>query len=158
MLALLTSWRGYVLCACLGLACGWLVQGWRMDTRISRMKADQAQQMADAQALARKVEQARSVVINGALNDAQKESQALQAHADQYRSDLERMRAELARVRARNSSSARRGAGLESTDPIGLLADLYERGAADALARSKYADELRIAGLTCERIYDGLTP
>lgn len=158
MLALLTSWRGYVLCACLGLACGWLVQGWRMDTKIARMQADQAQQMADAQALARATEQARWAKMEGIINDAKTQTAAALADSDRARAAAERLRAQITRLRdtARDSAAAGRGQSLEGADPIGLLIRVL--GRLDEAGRniSGYADQLRVAGLACQNAYDSL--
>jgi len=158
----LAGWKGYVAAALAGaLVAGpaaWTVQGWRYDAKINSMERDQAQQIADAQALARATEQRRWTAREGIVNDAKNEAAQQAAVAAAATADLGRVRKELAdfKRRARDTAAARRGPGIESADPIGLLADMYDRGAEDALARSGYADALRRAGLTCERLYDSL--
>lgn len=158
----LAGWKGYAAAAVVaGVLAGgaaWTVQGWRYGAEIAGMERDQAQQIADAQALARATEQRRWTVREGVINDAKEQAAAAAADAAAATSDLGRVRAEVKRLRAaaRNSAAAGRGPGIESADPIGLLADMYERGAADAVARSGYADALRVAGMTCEWLYDSL--
>ena len=158
----LAGWKGYAAAALVGaLVAGpaaWTVQGWRFGAKISGMERDQAQQIADAQALARATERARWAAREGVIHDAKTQAAAAAADAAAATSDLERVRAEVKRLRAaaRNSAAAGRGAGVESADPIGLLADMYERGAQNAIERSQYADALRVAGLACEKIYSSL--
>jgi hypothetical protein len=158
----LAGWKGYAAAAAVaGVLAGgaaWTVQGWRYDAEIAGMERDQAQQAADAQALARATEQRRWTVREGVINDAKEQAAVAAADAAAATSDLERVRRQVARLRAaaRDSAAAGRGPGIESADPIGMLADMYDRGAADAVARSRYADALRRAGLTCERLYDSV--
>lgn len=158
----LAGWRGYAAAAAVaGVLAGgaaWTVQGWRYDAKISGMERDQAQQIADAQALARATEQARWSKREEIINDAKTQAAAAAADAAAATADLERVRAEVKRLRGgpRDPAASGRGPGIESADPIGLLADMYERGAADAVARSGYADALKRAGLMCERLYDSL--
>lgn len=158
----LAGWKGYAAAAAVaGVLAGgaaWMVQGWRYGAEIAGMERDQAQQIADAQALARATEQARWAAREGVINDAKNEATRQAAVAAAAAVDLERVRRQVARLRAATGdpAAAGRGPGIESADPIGLLADMYERGAADAVARSGYADALRRAGLMCERLYDSL--
>lgn len=158
----LAGWRGYAAAAVaagmLAAGAAWTVQGWRYDAMISGMERDQAQQIADAQALARATEQARWSKREEIINDAKTQAAAAAADAAAATADLERVRAEVKRLRGgpRDPAASGRGPGIESADPIGLLADMYERGAADAVARSGYADALKRAGLMCERLYDSL--
>ncbi|MBV2181081.1 MAG: DUF2514 domain-containing protein [Castellaniella sp.] len=158
----LAGWRGYAAAAVaagmLAAGAAWTVQGWRYDAKISGMERDQAQQIADAQALARATEQARWSKREEIINDAKTQAAAAAADAAAATADLERVRAEVKRLRGgpRDPAASGRGPGIESADPIGLLADMYERGAADAVARSGYADALKRAGLMCERLYDSL--
>ena len=57
------------------------------------------------------------------------------------------------RVRHANAAAST-GQGESGSDPIGLLTELLE-GLADRGAEiSRYADEVKIAGLACEKIYE----
>lgn len=158
----LAGWKGYAAAAAVGGVllgtAGVTVTRWYYRAEIAGMERDQAQQITDAQALARATEQRRWTAREGVINDAKNEAAQQAAVAAAAAADLERVRRQVARLRAGGSDSAAagRGPGIESADPIGMLADMYERGAADAVARSGYADALRRAGLMCERLYDSL--
>lgn len=98
---------------------------------------------------------AQTLATTKALNDAHAQTVAAEAAAATASDAAGRLRA---RVAAFAKQSARPGAGQQSADPIGVLADVLNRHD-DALQRvAVYADRLRVAGLACERISDGLQP
>lgn len=156
----LAGWKGYAAAAAVGgvLAAGaaWTVQSWRYDAEIASMERDQALQVADAQALARATEQRRWAAREGVINDAKTQAAAAAADADRARAAAERLREQVARLRAGPGDPAAAGGGQAAADPIGVLAvvlgELDDR--AGTLAR--YADDARIAGLACERAYESL--
>jgi hypothetical protein len=158
----LAGWRGYAAAGAVGaiLAGGaaWTVQGWRYDAKISGMERDQAQQIADAQALARATEQRRWAAREGVINDAKTQAAAAAADADRARAASERLRQQVARLRAggRDPAAAGGGQGQSGADTLDLLIRLLS--GLDEAGRdiSGYADQLRIAGLACERSYDSL--
>lgn len=158
----LAGWRGYVVAALVGaLVAGppaWTVQGWRYDAKISGMERDQAQQIADAQALARATEQARWSKREEIINDAKTQAAAAAADADRARAASERLRQQVARLRAgaRDPAAAGGGQGQSGADTLDLLVGLLSGMDAAGRDISGYADELRIAGLACERAYDSL--
>ena len=158
----LSGWKGYAAAALVGAlvagSAAWTAQGWRYDAKIAGMERDQAQQIADAQALARATEQARWVKREGVINDAKTQAAAALADADRARAASERLREQIARLRAagRDPAAAGRGQGQSGADTldllVGLLSGLDEAGR-DV---SGFADQLRVAGLACERAYESL--
>lgn len=158
----LAGWRGYVAAALVGaLVAGpaaWTAQGWRYDAKVAGMERDQAQQIADAQALARATEQARWSKREEIINDAKTQAAAAAADADRARAASERLRQQVARLRVagRDSAAAGGGQGQSGADTLDLLVRLLSGMDAAGRDISGYADQLRIAGLACERAYDSL--
>ncbi|GAA0238117.1 DUF2514 family protein [Castellaniella daejeonensis] len=158
----LSGWKGYAAAALAGaLIAGpavWTAQGWHYDAKISGMERDQAQQIADAQALARATEQRRWAVREEIINDAKTQTAAALADADRARAASERLRQQVARLSAaaRNPASAGESQGQSGADTLDLLVRLLS--GLDEAGRdvSGFADQLRIAGLACERGYDSL--
>lgn len=124
-----------------------------------RAEAAQARQRAEQEARAKEAE----------WSDKQQENaNANQRDLARVRADLDAARAERGRLlvaleawrkRAATSNPAPQGdsAGVASADPIGMFSDLLDRADIRAEATSRYADELRAAGLQCERDYEALT-
>lgn len=88
------------------------------------------------------------------LTEAERQLVAARADTDRMRG-LYRQAAE--RGRQAVSCVAGAGEGKQGSDPIGVLAELLERADARAEEVAGYADRLRVAGESCERIYDGVT-
>ncbi len=88
------------------------------------------------------------------LTEIERQLVAARADTDRMRS-LYRQAAE--RGRQATSCVAGAGEGKPGSDPIGVLAELLERADARAEEVAGYADRLRAAGESCERIYDGVT-
>lgn len=158
----LAGWRGYAAAAVVGGlilgAVGVTVTRWYYRAEIAGMERDQAQQIADAQALARATEQRRWAAREGVINDAKEQAAAAAADADRARAASERLRQQVARLRAGSgdSAAAGRGQGQSGADTLDLLIRLLS-GLDDAGRDvSRYADRLRIAGLACERAYESL--
>ncbi|WP_368647981.1 DUF2514 family protein [Castellaniella ginsengisoli] len=158
----LAGWRGYAAAALVGaLIAGpgaWTVQGWRGDAKIAGMERDQAQQIADAQALARATEQRRWAAREGVINDAKTQAAAAAADADLARAASERLRQQVARLRAggRDPAAAGGGQGQSGADTLDLLVRLLSGMDEAGRDISGYADRLRIVGLACEKGYDSL--
>ncbi|MGE8655123.1 MAG: DUF2514 family protein [Achromobacter sp.] len=165
----LAGWRGHAVAALVGGvalgAAAWMAQGWRYTAQLADMRAAHAQER-DAQAQAtvaaveaiRNEERRRIAAVEFARDDAQK--QAAEAAADAVAA-----RGERDRMRARADTLARSAVGRDPTlaegGPAGaaaadLLAYMLGRAIDRAEALAGIADRARIAGLTCERSYDGL--
>lgn len=160
VLAILTGWRGYAIVLAVGLALGWIVQGWRWGADVAGMKRDQAQALTVAHEQARAKEHEWAVKLNKVESDAQKQERDAAARLAASDDTLGRLRGELAATKRRASSAAAapRRQSKPGDDPIGVFADMYGRLAERDRAVSDYADRLRIAGLACERSHDEVTP
>lgn len=158
----LIGWKGYAVAVLAGILlagpAAWKVQGWRWDADVASIERDRAQQLADATQLARKTEQARWAAREGVIDDAKSQAAAAAADADSARVAADKLRGQVAVLqrRARDTAAAGGRPGEPGTDAVGLLAQLYDRMEQDGRAVSGYADQLKIAGLACERISDSL--
>lgn len=131
---------------------------WYYRAEIADMQRDRAQQLTDATQLARMTEQARWAAREGVINDAKKQAVAAAADADTARAASERLRQQVAQLqrRARDTAAAGGGQGQSGAATLDLLVGLL--GGMDQAGRdiSRYADQLEVAGLSCERISDSL--
>jgi len=91
----------------IGLATGWTANGWRLNAKIDRMNAEASQALAEAGKNAM-LESARLQKLKDeALDEANKIAQKNAADATRARSELERLRRELAnRATISNASCA----------------------------------------------------
>ena len=118
----------------------------------------QARQIADAQALVRSTEQRRWAAREEIINDAKTQTAAALADADRANAASERLRQQVARLRAggRDPAAAGGGQGQSGADTLDLLVRLLSGMDAAGRDISGYADQLRIVGLACEKGYDSL--
>lgn len=119
-------------------------------------------QKADALQAARDEEQRRQTLANQVAKDARDQKAAADADAIGADAAGERLHVEAAKLAAgagectgdtgatERSEAARRAAM--------VLSDLLQKADRRAGELAKFGDESRIAGLACERAYDGLTP
>ncbi|MGB3287967.1 MAG: DUF2514 family protein [Burkholderiaceae bacterium] len=144
---------------------GWITNGWRKDAVIAANQAQhagvlerQAQAVVASVQAARSEEARRTAVMEKERDNAMEQSEALAADLAAGAAASDRLRRELSKLRARYASGistiAERSQGQQGTDTIGLLAELYARMDESGREVAGYADRLRIAGMTCERIYD----
>ncbi|MGB3290915.1 MAG: DUF2514 family protein [Burkholderiaceae bacterium] len=158
----LAGWKGYAAAAAIaGVLAGgvaWKVQGWRWDADVTGIERDQATKLADATQLARKTEQARWAKREGVIHDAKEQAAAAAADADRARAAADRLRSQLAFLQRRAGDSAAAGGsqGQSGADTLDLLIGLLSGMGAAGGDIGRYADDLRIAGLACERIHDSL--
>jgi len=154
-----------------GLACAALYGAYRHGVTVTdtRWQADWANaeakhqgEKADAVQAARTEEQRRQTLANQVAKDARDQKAAADADAIGADAAGERLHIEAAKLAA--------GAG-ECTGDTGItergeaarraamvLSDLLQKADRRAGELAKFADESRIAGLACERAYDGLSP
>lgn len=153
--------------AALAFGGGWMVNGWRMDAKLASLQADHAsvlEQQANAVVAsvqaARQIEQKRTEIVESQRDIAIEQNEVLATDVAAGAAVSERLRGQLSALRARHASRiatpANGGQGEQDTDAIGLLIDMLQGmdGAGRELA--EYADRLKIAGLACERTYDGV--
>lgn len=112
------------------------------DARAEEQRRAAAQREIDEQA---KNELAASRVELAAARDA---GSKLRAALDTWRK----------RAAAASAAVATISPSVPSGDPIGMLTDMLDRADIRAEEVHRYADELRISGLACERAYESLTP
>ncbi|WP_054444590.1 DUF2514 family protein [Achromobacter xylosoxidans] len=166
----LIGWRGYAAAALAGAVISgglaWIVQGWRGDAQLAAEvaaraleRAAQAQATITAVEAARTEERRRTAAVEKARDDAQKQASAAAADAAGARAERDSMRA---RANTLARAAVTRDPALADGSPSGtaaadLLAYMLGRAIDRAEALAVVADRARIAGLTCERAYDGLT-
>lgn len=164
---MLAGWKGYAAAALVGgLALGaaaWTAQAWRYTAQLADVRAAHAQDRdAQAQATVAAVEAARSeerrrmAAMEKARDDAQKQAAAAAADAVGARDERDRLRA---RANTLARAAVTRDPALASGSPSGaaavdLLAYMLGRAVDRAQALAGVADRARIAGVTCERIYE----
>jgi len=91
------------------------------------------------------------------IDAAQLDAVAAHAAADRLREQLARYRSGAAARSAAPAGAAAAGQGQPGADPLDLLSGLLTGHTAELAAVGGYADQLRAAGLTCERIDDSLS-
>jgi hypothetical protein len=167
----LIGWRGYAAATLAGAVIAgisaWVVQGWRGDASLAAEVAARAlERDAQTQATITAVEAARDegrrriAALENTRDDAKKQAAAAAADAAGARAERDGMRA---RANALARTAAGRDPALAAGSPAGavavdLLAYMLGRAIDRAEALAGVADRARIAGLTCERAYDGLSP
>ncbi|OAS93049.1 hypothetical protein A6I77_24785 [Achromobacter xylosoxidans] len=166
----MAGWKGYAVAALVGGvaigAAAWTAQGWRYTARLADMRAAHAQERdAQAQATVAAVEAVRNeegrrlAAVENARVDAQKQAAAAADDAAGARAERDSM---LARANTLARAAAGRDPAIAIGSPAGtaavdLLAYMLGRAIDRAEALAAIADRARIAGLTCEMAYDGLT-
>ncbi|CAJ48948.1 Putative phage tail assembly protein, partial [Bordetella avium 197N] len=155
-----------VLIAALAAGAAWMAQGWRKDAVIAAQAAAFAiERDGQAQATVAAIEEAReegrrrTAAMEDERDKAQRLAAAAAADAAGARNERDRLRSRanaLARAAADRDPAAANGSppGAAGAD---LLAYMLGRVSDRATELAAIADRARVAGLTCERIYDGLS-
>ncbi|MBC9908509.1 MULTISPECIES: DUF2514 domain-containing protein [Achromobacter] len=157
--------RGYAAAALLGGAAAWFVLGAFHGRELAQLRAVQAIELdAQSQATvaaveaARTEERRRTAAMEQARDFAQKQAAEAAADAVGARTERDRLRSHanaLARAAADRDPTLADGSP-SGADAVDLLAYMLGRVSERAAEVAGIADRARIAGLTCERIYDAL--
>lgn len=156
-----------LLAAALAFGSGWLINGWRHDAKLARLESqhsDVLEQLAQATVASvesvRAEEARRHAAVEEQRDIAQNKLDGLALDVAAGRVVSERLRDELDALRGRgcacSAGTAERGESEPGTDSIGLLIDMLIGVESAGREVAEYADRLRIAGLACERAFDGI--
>jgi hypothetical protein len=154
-----------IILACAGVLYGSYHHGVTVtDLRWKALWADQqvlqAKGLAAATTANRTEEQRRQTAINQVGNDAREQTKVAIADASGADDAGERVRAEAANLAARSTcSSSDTGAaerGKAASRAAMVLSELFQRADKRAGELARAYDGARIAGLACERAYQGL--
>ncbi|MDR2240056.1 MAG: DUF2514 domain-containing protein [Zoogloeaceae bacterium] len=123
-------------------------------------RATVAMESQKAESEARETEQLRAQAAQKAIDDAYQERDKVRADASNARAAADRLRKQLALLT--NQATGDTGTvgsveGIENQSSISLLAELLDRHSRELVAVGEYADQLRVAGTSCERQYDAVS-
>lgn len=163
------SIRSYVIvgavAAVLAGGAAFMVQDWRYGAQIAVIDRNQARQLEQlALATVKSVEAARSeegrrtAVVENERDNAKEMARAASADAVTARSAASGLRERIDQIHAdaiRRDPTLADGGPAAGT-PVDMLAHVLGRAIDTAEQLAAYADSARIAGLTCERTYDGV--
>ncbi|MFA7942075.1 DUF2514 family protein [Pseudomonas brenneri] len=135
----------------------WQVQDWRHGKQLAERGEAQALAITEAGNAARQEEQRRQSAVNKEASDAREQNQAAAVDADTADAAGDRLHVEagnFAAAACSNPGAAQRGA--TATRAAMVLSELFQRADKRAGELAAAYDRARIAGLACERSYDGL--
>ena len=138
----------------IGVTLGAGATGSHYRAKIAAMKHEQVEREAAITNAVLETQTDEIAKMQEVLNHANEQTQAARADADAANAASKRLRDALASYRARYPAGiASTGQGEPDSDPIGMLANLLS-GMGEAGERiSRYADEVKIAGLACEELH-----
>ena len=135
----------------IGLTIGAGATGSHYRHKIAELEGQRIEREAAIASAVMETKLAQIQQIHGALDAAQKQTIQARADADRANDANRKLRQSLADYRARHANAtASTGQGEPDSDPIGVLADLLSRMGEAGERISRYADEVKIAGLACE--------
>jgi len=138
----------------IGLTIGAGATGSHYRAKIAKMQHEQAEREAAIANAVLETQTAEIAKMQEVLNHANEQAHKARADADAANAASKRLRDALASYRARYPAGiASTGQGEPDTDPVGVLADLLSRMGESGERISRYADELKIAGLACEELH-----
>jgi flagellar basal body rod protein FlgB len=155
--------------AVLAFVAGWAVNGWRMQSTVATLEADYATARAEAAEAETRGYQRAKVVFDENLNKAEEAADEARTKLKTALADADSARAAVRRLQeyanglagradsANGSALASGGEDFADTEAGYLLADMLARHSRELVEVGEYADRLRVAGETCERIYDGVS-
>lgn len=169
MIKALLGWKGYAAVALVAAAAAgagaWTAQGWRYGEKLASQDAGHAkvlEQLAHATVVSvqatRDIEHRRTAVVEKTRNDAIQLAAAARADAAARTAAERRLRDRIDQILAdaRSRDSALADGSPATGTALDMLAHVLGRAIGRAGQLAQYADEARIAGLTCERSYDGV--
>lgn len=152
MIALITERATiYGLLAALCFGAGWKVNGWRLGEGI-------AQDKAEAVTIVRYIERETQKVADSEGAKGHAEIEQARRDADAARSTAIGLRAEAGRIATR-LATCNAGTAAERQarqDAAELFADVLADVEQEGRSMAETADRSRAAGMTCERVYDGV--
>ena len=146
-----------LLAMAVSAAGAWQVQDWRMGKKLAGIEKAQALAIAEAGNVAREEEQRRQAVVNKEASDAREQNKAATLDADTADAAGDRLHVEanqFAATACGDPGASQRGAS--ATRAAMVLSDLLQRADKRAGELAAAYDKARIAGLACERSYDGV--
>lgn len=135
----------------------WKVQDWRYGIQLAEIGEAQALAITEAGNVARQEEQRRQAAVNKEASDAREQNKAADADAGNADAAGDRLHVEASKFASSACSDpgvAQRGAS--ATRAAMVLSDLLQRADKRAGELAVAYDKARIAGLACERSYDGV--
>lgn len=156
------------LAALLAALLTWSYLDARHDAAVGEIRVEQANAVAAAAGRARAAEKREREKEQQWATTAAKEAFDAQTKINALQSDIGAARGAAERLRVAAAGSARRareapgapgaGQGVPGADTLDLLVGVLQRHSDELVAVGAYADQLRVAGDTCERISDAVTP
>ncbi|MNN17432.1 hypothetical protein D3C81_1306200 [compost metagenome] len=133
------------------------------DAERTRLALGQASAQIKAVDEARIEEQRRTAAQTEIANAATKDLERARGDARTADDAAERLRVRVAELLAasragKDSGASSPGADKPGGDPLDVLVGVLERSDRASGILAYYADRLKVAGLSCERSYDSLTP
>lgn len=127
------------------------------DAQIATMRAEYAEQSAQAQKQARETEQKWQSISEKEVQDARNQQSIAESAAADAAANADSLRAEVRRLRSRIATADATAAGRSTAEQsaFGVLADLFDESVKRNQVLAKEADAARGHGMTCERIYEG---
>nr|WP_269841827.1 DUF2514 family protein [Pseudomonas sp. MF6784] len=135
----------------------WQVQDWRYGKQLAEIGKVQAIALTEAGNTARQEEQRRQSALNKEARDAREQIKAAGVDAGTADAAGDRLHVEAGKFAATacgNPGAAKRGAS--ATRAAMVLSELFQRADKRAGELAAAYDRARIAGLTCERSYEGI--
>lgn len=139
------------LVASLAFGAGWKVNGWRLGEGIERERAEVVTLVRYIERESQTIADNEGAKGHEQLEQARRDADAANRTAAGLRAEAGRLATKLATCNAGTAAEreARQDAGK-------LLADVLASVESEGRAMAEVADRARAAGMTCERIYDGV--
>lgn len=156
---LLANWKLVaigVLLALLGLK---TVRIAELKQSAAALQLSLANQAKEAESRERQKEREWTDKVTEVSRNAEAEKNALEVDLAASRDAADRLRTAATSVARRacpTATTTGSGEGQPSPDPLDLLAQLLDRHSQELIVVGKYADQLRVAGVACERAADAL--